>query len=80
MSTTYSRKKAREEDQENVNRDESEGSTSEVEDAVPGKIVAFDGKAKAQMERMAAKFREVDAWEMEFEEVTGSSDRMKDAR
>ena len=42
--------------------------------------LVLDGKAKQEMKRLAAKFREVDDWGLEFEEVTGSSDRMQDAR
>ncbi|KAL8674797.1 MAG: hypothetical protein Q9168_000778 [Polycauliona sp. 1 TL-2023] len=40
----------------------------------------LDGKARQEMKKLAAKFREVDDWGLEFEEVTGSSDRMQDAR
>ncbi|KAL9001534.1 MAG: hypothetical protein Q9169_000109 [Polycauliona sp. 2 TL-2023] len=40
----------------------------------------MDAKARQEMKKMAAKFREVDDWGLEFEEVTGSSDRMRDAR
>lgn len=72
LSMTYTRK-------ENIEADENEdvGSGGEGED---GGAVAKDGKASEEMKRMAAKFREVDDWGLEFEEVTGSSDRMRDAR
>lgn len=71
-STTYTRK-------ENLEQDENDevGSASEAEG---GGAVATDGKASEELTRMAAKFREVDNWGLEFEEVTGSSDRMRDAR
>lgn len=39
----------------------------------------FDGKAKREMQRLAAKFAEVDDYTLEFEDVTGSS-QMADAR
>lgn len=71
-STTYTRK-------ENLEQDENDeiGSASEAEGA---EAVATDAKASEELKRMAAKFREVDNWGLEFEEVTGSSDRMQDAR
>lgn len=71
-STTYTRK-------ENLEPDENEEVGSGSEDEGAGAI-AVDGKASEEMKRMAAKFREVDDWGLEFEEVTGSSDRMRDAR
>ncbi|KAL8906044.1 MAG: hypothetical protein Q9207_002274 [Kuettlingeria erythrocarpa] len=71
-STTYTRK-------ENLEQEENDdvGSASEAEGA---EAVAMDAKASEELKRMAAKFREVDNWGLEFEEVTGSSDRMQDAR
>lgn len=47
---------------------------------IGGSGVVMDGKARQEMQKLAAKFREVDDWGLEFEEVTGSSDRMRDAR
>ena len=41
----------------------------------------FDAKAQAEMERMAKKFKEVDDYALDFEDMTGSnSSQMKDAR
>ena len=40
----------------------------------------FDGKAKKEMERLAAKFAEVDDYALDFEDMTGSSSQMADAR
>lgn len=45
-----------------------------------GALMLMDGKARQEMKKLSAKFREVDDWGLEFEEVTGSSDRMRDAR
>ena len=56
--------------------DESGGNEHDSGGAPP----LMDGKARQEMKRLAAKFREVDDWGLEFEEVTGSSDRMRDAR
>ena len=44
--------------------------------------VAFDGKAKAEMVRLAKKFREVDEYTLDFEDMTANSgsSQMKDAR
>ena len=42
---------------------------------------ALDGKARAEMKRLADKFREVDEYALDFEDMTGnSSSQMKDAR
>ncbi|KAL8927515.1 MAG: hypothetical protein Q9208_002320 [Pyrenodesmia sp. 3 TL-2023] len=71
-STTYTRK-------ENPEPDENAEIGSGSEDEGAG-MVAIAGKASEEMKRLAAKFREVDDWGLEFEEVTGSSDRMRDAR
>ncbi|KAL8760907.1 MAG: hypothetical protein Q9184_002938 [Pyrenodesmia sp. 2 TL-2023] len=72
-STTYTRK-------ENFEQDENAELGPSSEDEGVGAVVAVNGKASEVMKRMAAKFREVDDWGLEFEEVTGSSDRMRDAR
>lgn len=42
--------------------------------------VALPKKAQKELKLLAKKFEEVDEWEMEFEEVTGSSELMRDAR
>ncbi|KAL8806958.1 MAG: hypothetical protein Q9200_004851 [Gallowayella weberi] len=78
--TTYGRKRVQE---DTFGEDEKVGFGSESEDGGSGavvRVVKMDGKAREEMKRMAAKFREVDDWGLEFEEVTGSSDRMRDAR
>lgn len=73
MKVTYTRKIAG--DGEAVGDDESEGEGNSGVPPAPG----VRG-AKKEMERMAAQFREVDEFEMEFEDVTGSSSQMRDAR
>ena len=71
-SMTYTRK-------QNIEADENEEASSgtEGEDVA---AVKMGGRARDEMKKLAAKFREVDDWGLEFEEVTGSSDRMRDAR
>ncbi|KAL8943504.1 MAG: hypothetical protein Q9216_001039 [Gyalolechia sp. 2 TL-2023] len=71
-SATYTRK-------QNLEPEENEDVRSGREDDNTGTLMQ-DGKAKEEMKKLAAKFREVDDWGLEFEEVTGSSDRMRDAR
>ena len=44
------------------------------------KTPKLDGKAKAEMKRLADKFREVDEYTLDFEDMTGSSSQMRDAR
>ncbi|KAL8722038.1 MAG: hypothetical protein Q9225_001414 [Loekoesia sp. 1 TL-2023] len=70
---TYTRKQNLDPDE-----DEDAGSGSGNQDVAGA--VTMDGKAREEMKKLAAKFREVDDWGLEFEEVTGSSDRMRDAR
>ena len=42
---------------------------------------ALDDKVKDEMKRLASKFREVDEYALEFEDMTGnSSSQMRDAR
>ncbi|KAL9042537.1 MAG: hypothetical protein Q9214_003746 [Letrouitia sp. 1 TL-2023] len=88
-SLTYSRKKGP--DKENLSVDDGGGHDSndgDDEDIGGGfgyhdereENTKMDGKAKAEMRKLVDKFREVDEWGLEFEEVTGSSDRMVDAR
>lgn len=82
ISKTYTRKTAVESDDENESDDDV------ISDAGDGrntrgksKTPAMEGKAKAEMERLAAKFREVDEFTLDFEDMTGnSSSQMKDAR
>lgn len=44
------------------------------------KTVGLGGKASEEMKRLAEKFKEVDDFTLEFEDMTGSSSQMKDAR
>lgn len=71
-SATYSRR-------QNSEPNENEDASSSGEEDHGGMPIQ-DGKIKEEMKKLAAKFREVDDWGLEFEEVTGSSDRMRDAR
>ncbi|KAI4133245.1 MAG: hypothetical protein LQ338_000303 [Usnochroma carphineum] len=73
-SRTYTGKQNAEPD---VDDDDGVGSGGEGDGEGVGMM---DGKAREEMKKLAAKFREVDDWGLEFEEVTGSSDRMRDAR
>lgn len=86
QSTTYTRNKMQH--TSNVGNDENglfesddDGSGEDGHRSGRGAVgLVVDGKAKQEMRKLAAKFREVDDWGLEFEEVTGSSDRMQDAR
>ena len=60
--------------------DDDDNENGGDEHRIGGRGVVMDGKARQEMKKLAAKFREVDDWGLEFEEVTGSSDRMRDAR
>ena len=76
---TYARKSlAISDDDDDISSAGEEGD----EDVVVGKKKnpALDGKAKAEMKRLADKFREVDEFTLDFEDMTGSSSQMKDAR
>ncbi|MCJ1398327.1 hypothetical protein MMC11_001525 [Xylographa trunciseda] len=85
---TYSRRLS---DKENVNGDgdglRSDGSnesrfhTSPDQQGDTGKKGgALPAKAKMELKTLAKKFKEVDRWEMEFEQVTASSSSPWDAR
>ncbi|KAL9598606.1 MAG: hypothetical protein Q9179_003859 [Wetmoreana sp. 5 TL-2023] len=77
VSMTYTRKAQNAElDGEN---DELESDADENVESRGGGS-KMDGRVKEEMKRMRFKFQEVDEWGLEFEEVTGSSDRMRDAR
>ncbi|KAI4118408.1 MAG: hypothetical protein LQ345_001521 [Seirophora villosa] len=80
-ANTYARKRNMElDDDGDGNEDAGSSGGGEEEDEVAG-AVARAGKAGEELRRKAAFFREeVDVWGLEFEEVTGSSDRMRDAR
>lgn len=80
-SKTYTRKSivaSEDEDDENVNA--SGGDEPERLATVRKKTLGLDGKARAEMKRLADKFKEVDDFSLEFEDMTGSSSQMIDAR
>ncbi|KAL8645002.1 MAG: hypothetical protein Q9226_007491 [Calogaya cf. arnoldii] len=84
LSMTYTRKKPQNtseagNENEIIESDDDDVSGND-EQRSAGKGVYLDGKARQEMKKLAAKFKEVDDWGLEFEEVTGSSDRMVDAR
>ena len=86
---TYSRRLS---DKENVNGYNSRGddsnhshlststTTSDAYGDTGQKGGALPAKVKLELKTLAKKFREVDQWEMEFEEVTASSSSPWDAR
>lgn len=84
ISNTYTRKSiVVSDDDENVSESENENEAryagrygSRARSSTP----ALDGKAKEEMRRLAEKFREVDEYTLDFEDMTASSDKMKDAR
>ena len=83
VSRTYTKKTAVLSEHENENDDdEGEGNAEGI--VGRGTRVApviLDGKMKDEMKRLADKFREVDEYTLEFEDMTGnSSSQMKDAR
>ncbi|KAI4280805.1 MAG: hypothetical protein L6R38_004167 [Xanthoria sp. 2 TBL-2021] len=83
QSMTYTRKpqntsEAADENELVESGDDDESGEDEWRSGGMGALM--DGKARQEMKKLAAKFREVDDWGLEFEEVTGSSDRMRDAR
>ncbi len=83
MSKTYTKKAAVESDNENVDDDDDAEEENENGGINRGRrrTPALDGKAKEEMKRLADKFREVDEYALDFEDMTGnSSSQMKDAR
>ncbi|CAF9924578.1 MAG: hypothetical protein ALECFALPRED_002789 [Alectoria fallacina] len=85
MSKTYTTKTVVESDNENDDDDDDdddgEGDENGVGSRGRKKTPAFEGKAKDEMKRLADKFREVDEFTLDFEDMTGnSSSQMKDAR
>ena len=85
MSKTYTKKTIVESDNENDEDDDDNQDENENESRAVGrgrkKTPALDGKAKDEMKRLADKFREVDEYTLDFEDMTGnSSSQMKDAR
>ena len=79
---TYTRKSIVLSDDEEGNENESDGGGGGDENAgvERKKPPALDGRAKAEMRRLADKFREVDEYSLDFEDMTGSSSQLKDAR
>jgi hypothetical protein len=71
VSKTYTRKSGSESDVDEIGQRGERGRSK-----TPG----LDGKVKAEMKRLADKFREVDEYTLDFEDMTGSSSQMKDAR
>lgn len=89
LSKTYTKKRAVESDIENDDDDdngydgeEGDGDENGVDGRGRGKKTpALDGKAKDEVKRLVDKFREVDEYSLDFEEMTGhSSSQMMDAR
>ena len=90
LSKTYTKKRVVESDIENDDDDDDNGYDREEgngdENGVDGrgrgkKTPALDGKAKDEVKRLVDKFREVDEYSLDFEEMTGhSSSQMMDAR
>ena len=87
MSKTYSRKPAADDSDDNEddnaeNQDPADGNGRDAGEALTagkGQEAGLDEQAQHEMKRLADKFREVDEYDMEFEDMTGSS-QMKDAR
>ncbi|KAL8687438.1 MAG: hypothetical protein Q9218_006385 [Villophora microphyllina] len=81
LSTTYTRKSQVEEAASDNENDDHEDASSDTVGAEPtGGAMKLSAKAREEMKRLRDKFQEVDEWGLDFEEVTGSSDRMRDAR
>ncbi|KAM0793973.1 hypothetical protein BDR22DRAFT_50547 [Usnea florida] len=91
LSKTYTKKRVVQSDVEN-DEDDDDGDGGEDGDGdgegngVSGrgrgkKTPALDGKAKDEIQRLVDKFREVDEYPLDFEDMTGhSSSQMMDAR
>ncbi|KAL6717054.1 hypothetical protein ACLMJK_004968 [Lecanora helva] len=76
---TYTRKSiVVSDDEDESSSDGEEGDRNMLEGRK--KAGGLDPKAKAEMKRLADKFREVDEYTLDFEDMTGSSSQMKDAR
>ena len=82
VSTTYTRKSLLEEPADVDDANDEDNSLGPTKSHGKGKGGGgdFDGAAKQEMKRQAAKFAEVDEFTMDFEDVTGSSSQMADAR
>ena len=83
VSRTYTRKKLSESDAGSGGEEDEDDSLgpASLKKLSKGKGEGeFDGKTKEEMVRLAAKFAEVDDYALEFEDMTGSSSQMADAR
>ena len=89
LSKTYTKKRAVESDVENDDEDddgddgeEGDGEENGVNGRGRGKKTpALNGKAMDEVKRLVDKFREVDEYSLDFEDMTGhSSSQMMDAR
>ena len=84
VSRTYTRKSLAEAEAgsgvEEDDEDDSLGPASLNKHGKGKEDGQFDGNAKKEMERLAAKFAEVDDYALDFEDMTGSSSQMADAR
>lgn len=81
VSRTYTKKATVESENEN---DDDDGEEVDEDGGIGRsrkKTPALDGRARDEMKRLADKFREVDEFALDFEDMTGnSSSQMKDAR
>ena len=81
ISNTYTRKSMVVSDDENESHGESEaGNVGRYGSRARSTTPALDSKTMEEMRRLAEKFREVDEYTLDFEDMTASSDKMKDAR
>ena len=81
ISATYTRKSIVVSDDENESESEDEaGNAGRYGSRARSTTPALNSKAKEEMRRLAEKFREVDEYTLNFEDMTASSDKMKDAR
>ena len=89
LEKTYTKKRVGESDVENGDdhdsgddREEGDGNENAVSGRGRGKKApALDGKTKDEVKRLVDKFREVDEYALDFEDMTGhSSSQMMDAR
>lgn len=80
-SKTYTRKSiVVSEDEDDDDENASRGEEQENLGIGRKKKAGLGGKASEEMKRLAEKFKEVDDFTLEFEDMTGSSSQMKDAR
>ena len=82
VSRTYSRKTAVITDDDAENEDPSDTNGQEVEGTAADRTgkAGLDKEVNLEMKRLADKFREVDEYDLDFEDMTGSSSQMRDAR